>query len=112
MERIRRLLKITEAKRNHELLLSVKNLRELGTSPFRCIVPTIPRLLPEELVRGEYFILADLLKSIPGNSSQARSVEEPQTEIVGGVLVSFVRSDQSLLVVQDPEPAPRSAKKK
>ena len=112
MERIRRLLEITEAKRNHELLLSVKNLGELGTSPFRCIVPTIPRLLPEELVRGEHFILADLLKSIPGNSSQPGSIEEPQTEIVGGVLVSFVPIGSITFGRTRSRACPRSSKKK
>ena len=62
--RIRRLLKINERERNHELLLSVKNVQELGTSPFPDIVPVIPRPLPEELIKGEHFILVDLLKSI------------------------------------------------
>ena len=73
LERIRRLLEIIEAKRNHELLLSVKNLWELGTSPFRYIIPIIPHPLPVELVMGENFVLANLFKSIAGNSSQASS---------------------------------------
>ena len=34
LELIRRLLEITEAECNHEFLLSVKNLRELGATPF------------------------------------------------------------------------------
>ena len=33
LEHIRLLLEITEGERNHELLLSVKNLRELGAKP-------------------------------------------------------------------------------
>ena len=49
LERIRLLLEITEGERNHELLLSVKILRELGVSPFPYKVPVIPRSLPEEL---------------------------------------------------------------
>ena len=69
------------AERNHELLLSVKNLLELGISPFRYIVLVIPRLLPEEIVRGEHFVIVDLLKSILESSSQAGSVEEPQAKI-------------------------------
>ena len=68
---------VAEAERNHELLLSVKNLRELGASPFRYIVPVIPRSLPEELIKGENFVLADLLKLILGSSSQVGSAEEP-----------------------------------
>ena len=60
-------------------------------SPFvTYIVYVIPLSLLEELVRGEHFFLADLLKSIPGSSSQAGFVEEPHAEIVEGALVSFV----------------------
>ena len=42
LDRIRWLLEITEAEHSCELLLSVKNLRELGTSPFRYIVVSSP----------------------------------------------------------------------
>ena len=52
LELIKQLLKITEGERNHELLLSVKNLQELGDSPFPYIVPVIPRPLPAELIKG------------------------------------------------------------
>ena len=69
LERIKWLLKIVEAERNHEFLLLVKNLRELGASPFRYIVPVIPRSLLEELVKGKHFVLVDLLNSIPGSSA-------------------------------------------
>ena len=99
LKRIRRLLEIIEAKCNHKRLLSVKNLLELGASPFSYIIPVIPRSLPEELVMGEHFVLANLLKLILSSSSQAGSAEEPQAEIVEGALVSFVRLDQSPLVV-------------
>ena len=68
---IRRILEITKGECNQELLLSVKNLRELGTNPFPYIVPVIPHPFPAELVRGEHFVRTDLLKSIPGSSSQA-----------------------------------------
>ena len=103
LERSRRMLEIIEVEHNHELFLSVKYLWELGVSPFRYIVPVIPRLLPEKLVRGEHFVLVDLLKSIQGNSSQARFAKEPQAGIAEGALVSFVRPDQSPLAVQDPK---------
>ena len=65
---ISRWLEITERERN-ELLLSVKNSQELGSSPFPYITPVIPRPLPREVVGGEHFVLADLLKSISGSSS-------------------------------------------
>ena len=75
LERIRRLLEITKGERNHKILLSMKNLRELGASPFPYIVPVIPRQPPTELVKGEHFTLVDLLKSVPGSSTEAGSLK-------------------------------------
>ena len=89
---ISRLLEITKRERN-ELLLSMKNFKELGSSPFPYIAPVIPHPLPGEVIRGEHFVLADLLKSIPGSSSQVRSAREPQTEITEGAFVSLVQLD-------------------
>ena len=102
---ISRLLEISERERS-ELLLLVKNLQELGFSPFPYIAPVIPRPLPGEVVRGEHFVLADLLKSISSSSSQAGSAREPQAEITEGALVSFILPDQSPLREQDSQPAP------
>ena len=56
-----RLLEVTE-KEHNEPLLSMKNSQELGSSPFPYIAPVIPRLLPGEVVGGEYFVFADILK--------------------------------------------------
>ena len=58
---ISRLLEITKRERN-ELLLLVKNLQELGFSPFPYIAPVIPHLFPGEVVTSENFVIADLLK--------------------------------------------------
>ena len=105
-----RLLEVTEREHNEPLLL-VKNSQELGSSPFPYIAPVIPRLLPGEVVGGEYFVFADLLKSISGSSSQARSAREPQAKIAEGVLVSFVRPYQSSLREQDSQVAPQVVKR-
>ena len=95
LDLIRLLLEITKGERNHKLLLFVKNLHELSAIPFPYIVLVIPHLLPEELTKGEHFVLANLRKSIPGTSSQVGSSQEPQAEIAQGALVSFVQPDQS-----------------
>ena len=58
-----RLLEVTEREHN-EPLLSVKNSQELGSSPFPYIAPIIPRLLPREVVGGEYFVFVDILKEV------------------------------------------------
>ena len=60
---ISRLLEVTEREHN-EPLLSVKNSQELGLSPFPYIAPVIPRLLPGEVVGGEYFVFSDILKEV------------------------------------------------
>ena len=57
------LLEVTEREHN-EPLLSVKNLQELGSSPFPYIAPVIPRLLLGEVIGGEYFVFADILKEV------------------------------------------------
>ena len=108
---ISRWLKITERERS-ELLLSVKNSQELGSNPFPYIAPVIPCLLPGEVVGSEHFVLADLLKSISGSSSQAGSTREPQAEITEGALVIFIWPDQSPLREQDSQAAPQVVKRK
>ena len=108
---ISRWLKITKRERS-ELFLSVKNSQELGSSPFPYIAPVIPRLLPGEVVGGEHFSLANLLKSVSGSSSQAGLAREPQAKIAKGALVSFVRPYQSPLREKDSQAAPQVVKKK
>ena len=90
----------------------MKNSQELSFSPFPYIAPVIPRSFRGEVVGGEHFVLADLLKSILGSSSYAGSAREPQAEIAKGALVSFVRPDQSPLRKQDSQVAPQVVKRK
>ena len=92
LDHISRLLEITERERNHELLLSLKNLQELGVSPFLYIVPVLPHPLLAEPLKG-HFDLVDLLKLMPGSSLQVDSSPKP-----------LVRSDCLPLSMQDPKP--------
>ena len=108
---ISRWLKITE-REHREFLLSMKNSQELGSSPFPYIAPVIPRPLLREVVGGEHFFLANLLKSVSGSSSQAGSARESQAKIAEGALVSFVRPDHSPLREQDSHAAPQVVKRK
>ena len=96
LDRIRWLLDITKRERHHELLLSLKNLQDLGSSHFPYIVHVLPCPLPNKVVKDKHFVLADLLKALPGGSSQVEAVSEP-----------LVRSNYLPLVVQDPKPAPK-----
>ena len=92
LDRIKRLLKITEGKSNHELLLYVKNLQELGVNPFPYIVLVIPCPLPEDLVNGKNFFLADLLKSVLSSSSQVGAAQEPQAKSLKEPWLAFFGS--------------------
>ena len=107
MENIWRLLEITEAERNHELLLTVKNLRELGGSPFPYIIPIVPRLLPTKVIEKEHFVVADLLKLVSGSSSQPIPGQEDQMEATARTLVRYAHIAQP----QSPRATPWPAKK-
>ena len=90
-------MEIIERERHHELLLSVKNLLDLGANPFLYIVPILPRPLPNEVVKGEHFVFPHLLKLLPRGSTQA----EP-----------LIWLDCLPLVVQNPNLAPQVVTKK
>ena len=64
-------------------------------------MPALPRPLSSEVIKGEQFVLTDLLKSLPGGSSQAEAILEP-----------LVRLDYLPLVMHDPKPAPQVVSKK
>ena len=101
LHRIYWLLEVTERECYHELLLSIKNLQDLGTGLFPYIVPVLPHPLPSKVVKGKLFILVDLLKLLLGGSSQVEAVSKP-----------IVLPDYLPLAVQDPKPAPQAVKKK
>ena len=72
----------------------VKNLRELGGRPFRYIIPIVPRSLLAEVIEGGHFILVNLLKLVPGSSSQAVSAQDGQTKAATKTLERFARVTQ------------------
>ena len=94
LDHVSQLLEIIERERNHELLLYMMNLQELGFNPFPYIMHVLPYPLPVELVKREHFVLTDLLKVIPRSSWQAKSAIEP-----------LVMSDYLPLSTEDPKPA-------
>ena len=61
----------------------------------------LPRPLPNEVIKGEHFVLVNLLRSFPGGSSQVEAAPKP-----------FVRPDHLPLIMQDPKPVPKVMKKK
>ena len=86
----------------------MKNLRELGGSPFPYIILVVPRSLPAEVIEGEHFVLVDLLKLVPSGSSKAISPQESQMKATTRALARSARATQP----QSPQPAPRLVNKR
>ena len=61
----------------------------------------LPRPLPSEVIKGKHFVLADLLKSLPGGSSWAKATLEP-----------LIQPDHLPLAMQDSKSFPHKTKKK
>ena len=105
--KIRKLLKISEQKWYHEVLLIVKNLHDLSLHPSLYNVPIISRPLPLEIVVGEHFVVADLLSLIPDGSSQAR---EAKSEVAGRELVISTQPTQPFFASEDFGSAPQTSR--
>ena len=93
---IQKLLEIFERERHHEILLPVRNLRELSRNPSPYILPVIPHPLPTEIVEGEHYVIADLLNLALSSSSPAQTSE---TEVVGWELVISLRLEHPSLAL-------------
>ena len=78
LEKIRRLLEVSEQERNCEVLLTLKNLADVRQSPAPYNLPIIPRSLPSEIVEGEHFVTSDILSLL---TSRAPSTGDPEAEV-------------------------------
>ena len=77
LEKIRRLLEVSEQERHCEVLLTLNNLVGVSQSPTPYSVPIISRLLPSEIVSEEHFVTANLLDFLAGH---APSSGDPEVE--------------------------------
>ena len=75
LDKIRRLLEISEQEYHYEVLLTLKNLADVRRNPIPYSLSIIPRPLPSEIVDGEHFVTADLLNLIAGRTSPSRDLE-------------------------------------
>ena len=102
------MLEISEHERNHEVLLTIKNLHDLSRNPSPYNVPIIPCPLPSEIVEGgAHFVIADLLNLIPGSSSPTR---EAETEAAGRELVINTQPVQPSSTSEDSGPGPQASR--
>ena len=98
---IQKLLEISERERHHEIILTVRNLRELSRNSSPYILPVIPCLLPIKMEEGEHYVITDLLKLASGSSSLAQTFE---TEKVAQEPVISLRPEQTSLARKDSGP--------
>ena len=75
LEKIRKLLEVSEQERHYEVLLTLKNLADVRRIPAPYSLPIIPRALPLEIVDGEHFVTYDLLSLLTGRAPSTRDLE-------------------------------------
>ena len=63
IEKIRRLLEISEWECHYQVLLTRENIYAVRPNPAPYTLPVIPRPLPSNVVEGEHFVLADAAPS-------------------------------------------------
>ena len=74
-EKIHRLLEVFERERHYKVLLTLKNLVDVRCNPACYNLPVIHRPLPPEVVDGEHFVNADLLRLRSGGTSTSGVTE-------------------------------------
>ena len=92
LEKIRRLLEVSEHERHYEVLLTLKNLSDVRRSLAPYSLPIIPRSLPLEFVDGEQFVTSDLLNLLAGRAPSTRDLEAEASHREQTSRASFVPS--------------------
>ena len=100
---VQKLLEISKRERHHEILLTVRNLRELSHNPSPSILPVIPHALPSKIEQGEHYFIVDLLNLAPSSSSPTQTFE---IQMVRLELVVSLRPEQPSLAREDSGPTP------
>ena len=74
IEKIRRLLEISERERHYQILLTRENISAGRHNPAPYTLSVIPRLLPSNVVEREHFVLADIRRLASGSASSSRDL--------------------------------------
>ena len=84
VEKIRRLLEISEWERHYQALLTRDNISVVGNNSAPYTLPVIPRPLPSNVVEGEHFVLADVRCLASGGASSSQDlVVEASSRVQG-----------------------------
>ena len=104
VEKIHRLLEISERERHYQVLLTRENISVVRNNPAPYTPPVIPRSLPSNVMEGEHFVLADVRRLASGGASSSRDlVVEALSRVQGawsasGSSASSSRGPDSLAV--------------
>ena len=74
IEKIRRLLEISERERHYQVLLIRENISAVRKNPAPYTLPVIPRPLPSKVVEGEHFVLVDVRRLASDSASSSRGL--------------------------------------
>ena len=74
IEKISRLLEISERERYCRVLLTLENISVVRHNPAPYTLPVIPRPLPSHVVEGEHFVVVDLQHLVSGSASSSRNL--------------------------------------
>ena len=72
IEKIQRLLEISQWERHFQVLLTHENISAVRNNPAPYTLPVMPRPLPSNVVEGEHFVLADVRRLVSGSVSSSR----------------------------------------
>ena len=72
IEKIRRLLEISEREHHCQVLITSENISVVRRNPAPYTLPVIPRPLPSDVVKGEHFVIVDLRRLVSGSASSSR----------------------------------------
>ena len=95
IEKIRRLLEISERERHYQVLLTLENISAVRHNPAPYTLPVIPWPLPSNVVEGEHFVLADVWRLVSSSASSSRDLVVEASSRVQGAR-SESRSSASL----------------
>ena len=74
IEKIRRLLEISERERHYQVLLTRENISTVRHNLAPYTLPVIPRSLPSNVVEGEHFVLADVRRLVSGSARSSKDL--------------------------------------
>ena len=84
IEKICRLLEISEWERHYQVLITREKISAVRNNPAPYTLPVISRPLPSNVVEGEHFVLADVLRLASGSASSSRDlVVEASSRVQG-----------------------------